>query len=526
MVSNLRAGAGLLASALLALFLSMGCAFAHASLVGATPGDNSVVAQSPDCIELDFNEPVQLLGLRLLDASDGDRSPSTAPEAADGRILWKLPEPLGAGRYLVSWRAESLDGHIVSGTFAFRVGSEEQSSPAGMSRESEGANGMPDRWAYFGLHAVSRLFSLFAVGTALFHFLLAKSDPDGWMMRTTRRLSAGGVLALILFIAAEGAMRAGLPISGMFSREALSAAFAAPNLAWRGLGLIGLLLILIAPGRKLQGFGGATAILSMADSGHALTMLPAGMGYGLMLAHGFAAAAWMGAIAPLRHALQRDSGPATQSLFRRFQTYGGLAMGTTLASGLLLTWLVLPHLSDLWQSAYGLRLSAKLAVVGIMVLIAAGNRLLLARRALAGRERVRRLLVAILGFDFVTAAMATFMAVGLSLGAPPQKTLDVVVADQAYDGILSVSPGKAGDNELRIVLAAKAGAPADPEEVEVRLTMEGMEPMVRKATRTGAGRYLIRQLPLWMSGRWNIELHILVDDFTSVELSAPVAVRQ
>jgi hypothetical protein len=50
--------------------------------------------------------------------------------------------------------------------------------------------------------------------------------------------------------------------------------------------------------------------------------------------------------------------------------------------------------------------------------------------------------------------------------------------------------------------------------------------MVRKATRIGAGRYFIHRLPLWMSGRWNVELHVLVDDFTSVELSAPITVRQ
>jgi hypothetical protein len=122
--------------------------------------------------------------------------------------------------------------------------------------------------------------------------------------------------------------------------------------------------------------------------------------------------------------------------------------------------------------------------------------------------------------------MATVLAVGLSLGPPPQSSLEVAVADQAYDGTLSFSPGRAGDNDLGIILAAKAGSPRDPQEVEVRFTVPGLEPMVRKATRIGIGRYAVHQLPLWMPGRWTVELHVLIDDFTSLELSAPVTVSR
>jgi copper transport protein len=312
----------------------------------------------------------------------------------------------------------------------------------------------------------------------------------------------------------------------MFSREALTAALDAQSIGWRGLGVVGLVLVAAGEKRKLQGLGAILAVFSIADAGHALSVLPKGFGHGLMLVHGLAAAMWMGAIAPLRHALLRDAGPATLGLFRRFQTYGGLAMGATLASGLVLTWLLLPHLSDLWQSSYGLRLSAKLAAVGIMMLIAGGNRLVLTRRALAGRERMRRLLGIILGFDVVAAAMATVLAVGLSLGPPPSRALEVAVADASYDGTLSFAPGKAGDNDLLIALAPKAGASVEPQEIEVRLTVAGLGPITRKATRVGLGRYAVHQLPLWVPGRWNVELHVLVDDFTSLELSAPVTMRK
>jgi copper transport protein len=483
-------------------------------------------SSAADQIELNFNEPVHVLGLRLIDAAGADCSPVTTPRSEDGKVFWKWPAPLQRGRYLVSWRAESIDGHIVSGTFTFGVGAAgEGVSAAEIDPETPGAQ-QPRPWIHLGFHAASRLLALFAIGTALFRFLLAPEDPDGWLGMVTRRLGVGGAAALALFIAAEGAMRAGLPMVYMFSREALIAALGAQSVGWRIAGVIGLVLVAASGKRKLQGLGAILAVASMADAGHALSVLPKGFGHGLMLVHGLAAAMWIGAIAPLRHALLRDAGPVTLALFRRFQTYGGLAMGATLGSGLVLTWLLLPHLSDLWQSGYGLRLSAKLAAVGTMVLIATGNRLMLTWRALAGRERIRTLLGTILGFDVVAAAMATVLAVGLSLGPPPSPSLEVVVAGGSYDGTLSFTPGKTGDNDLLIALAPKAGSAIDPLEVEVRLTVAGLEPIARKATRIGAGRYAVHQLPLWMSGKWNVQLHMLIDDFTSLELSAPVTIRQ
>jgi copper transport protein len=352
--------------------------------------------------------------------------------------------------------------------------------------------------------------------------VLDRQDADRWLGRTTRRLSIAGLLASLLYLAVEGTMRAGLSPAEMFSFGCWQAAFTASNIAWRSLGMAGLVLLAVGRARRIQGLGVACAVAAMADSGHVLSVLPQGIGHGLMILHGLAAAMWMGAIAPLRRALARDSGTATALLFRRFQTYGGLAMGATLASGLLLSWFLLPALSDLWRSDYGLRLSAKLGAVGVMVLIAGGNRLCLTRRALAGRARIRTLLMTILAFDVVAAAMATILAVGLSLGAPPARALDVAVAGKGYQGTLSFAPGKAGDNDLRIVLRSEAAAPADPQEVEVRLTVSGLEPIVRKARRIAPGRYAIDRLPLWQAGQWQVEVGLLVDDFTKQELSAAV----
>jgi copper transport protein len=275
-----------------------------------------------------------------------------------------------------------------------------------------------------------------------------------------------------------------------------------------------LLLLATGGGRALQHLGLLCAIVGMGDSGHVLAVLPAGVGQGLMILHGLAAALWIGAIAPLRAVLAREAGAEALTLFRRFQAYGAVAMAATLASGIVLACLLLPRLADLWQSGYGLRLCAKLAAVAAMLAIAGTNRLWLTRRALGERPRLRGVLRAVLGLDLIAAMLATVLAVGLSLGPPPAAALERTVSDGSYAATLSFAPGRIGDNRLVIAL----DPPADLKEVALRLSAPGIEAIARKAARTAPGRYEVRDLPLWVAGPWQIEIGLLIDDFTRKQL--------
>jgi copper transport protein len=510
-LARLGTSARLLALVLVLLPAGPAGAWAHAVLQSTSPAAESISAVAPERIQLTFNEPVQLLGLRLIDAAGQDASPTAAPDVQDGQVSWHLPDRLPEGRYLVSWRVTSLDGHIIGGTFTFAVGAVGDAVPAMTAAEQS-------HWPVLVLHAVARLFLLFAIGTALFRLLLAPPNLAPMLRRATRWLAIGGVAALIVFIGAEGALRADLPVTGLLSGHAMRAAFGASNMPLRALATLGLVLLASGGGRVVQISGIACAIAGMGDSGHALAMLPAGVGQGLMVLHGLAAAMWIGAIAPLRAALARDAGKDTLVLFRRFQSYGALAMAATLASGIMLAWLLLPRFADLWQSDYGLRLCAKLAAVAVMLAIAGTNRVWLTRRALGDRPYLRGVLRTILGLDLIAAILATVLAVGLSLGPPPSGSLEIAIADDAYTATLSFAPGKVGDNHLVIAVSPKAGLPADPKEVDVRLSASGIETIARKAHRIAAGRYEVRGLPLWMAGPWRVEIGLLVDDFTKKQL--------
>jgi copper transport protein len=233
-LARLGTGVRHLALVLVVLLASPAAALAHAALQSTSPAAGAVNAAAPERIALMFSEPVQILGLRLIDAAGQDHSPASAPEVRDGQVLWPLPDRLPDGRYLVSWRISSLDGYIIGGTFTFAVG-------------AASTNGMPaikvvddSHWPVLALHAAARPLLLFAIGTALFRLLLAPAHLVSTLARATRWLAIGGLVTLILFVGAEGALRAGLPIAGLLSGDAMQAAFGASNLPLRLVAAFGL----------------------------------------------------------------------------------------------------------------------------------------------------------------------------------------------------------------------------------------------------------------------------------------------
>jgi copper transport protein len=504
---------------LLALLLPNGAAWAHAVLLASSPAADSALPQSPAAIDITFNEPIQLLALRLMDSTGSDVTPATPPAVTEGQVSWALPAALATGRYLVSWRVGSLDGHVVSGSFRFAIG--EAALPSGP------VPGMADNdwhWPGYALHAVARILALLAAGGALFRVLLRPDPPLIPALRSQeRRLAAAGLLAQILLIGAHGAMRAGLPLSGLLAPAAWQAAWAAPNAGYDAAALAGFLMMVFvrhegARGSLLQGLGALLALASFADSGHALAVLPPMQGRVLMLLHGLAAALWIGALDPLRRAFALDPGPVTAALFDRFQRLGFVAVAAVVASGGTMAWLLLPRWSNLWDSSYGLTLSAKLLAVLAMLAIAALNRFWLTPRALAGVAGMKPRLLLVLRLDLLVAMLAMLLAVGLSLGPPPTSSRVIEFADAQYVVTVTLSPGHAGDNAADIRIAMPDGMTIDPKAVEVRVESPaaGIEASTHQASQIAPGLYRVPALPLWAPGDWKLRINLMIDDFTMV----------
>ena len=101
--------------------LASSIAIAHAHLHASMPVNNSVVAEAPKKINLQFNEAVQLTAATIQKGNGPATKlrPLPAAVAKDFTLVAPLLVP---GTYIVKWRAMSDDGHIMSDKLLFTVG--------------------------------------------------------------------------------------------------------------------------------------------------------------------------------------------------------------------------------------------------------------------------------------------------------------------------------------------------------------------------------------------------------------------
>ena len=100
-------------------------AMRHLRLVRSFPVKDTSLTSSPDAIRLWLSEPTESgISKIALASSNGLAVPLSAvtrDAAKDAPLETKIPKPLLAGVYVVTWKTMSKDGHVVNGTFGFRV---------------------------------------------------------------------------------------------------------------------------------------------------------------------------------------------------------------------------------------------------------------------------------------------------------------------------------------------------------------------------------------------------------------------
>ena len=98
--------------------------FAHAHLKSTQPAAGSTVEKPPTELMLQVTEELEVpfCKVQLVDAS-GHRLDllDVAHDAADPGVLHVALGPLSSGRYEVVWRVVAVDGHMMTGTYAFTV---------------------------------------------------------------------------------------------------------------------------------------------------------------------------------------------------------------------------------------------------------------------------------------------------------------------------------------------------------------------------------------------------------------------
>jgi len=109
---------GLLAGAL----AYAGAAWAHAARISSDPAENAELSQPPPRVSATFSEPMQpRFAAMTVIGPDGGQWSDGEPDVA-GAVISVGVRPGGpAGSYTVNYRATSADGHVVSGSWSYRL---------------------------------------------------------------------------------------------------------------------------------------------------------------------------------------------------------------------------------------------------------------------------------------------------------------------------------------------------------------------------------------------------------------------
>lgn len=108
----------------LLIFAGMQSADAHAQLSLSNPTKNQIVRTLPSLVWLEFDGDLLSFGDKQINTitvtnSKKKRVDIGGPIVGGARISTRLKANLSAGKYLVSYRIVSEDGHPVEGSYSF-----------------------------------------------------------------------------------------------------------------------------------------------------------------------------------------------------------------------------------------------------------------------------------------------------------------------------------------------------------------------------------------------------------------------
>ena len=531
MTSERRRRAGILL--LLALLLAPAGASAHAVLVGSLPGDGSRLDRPPTEVSLRFNEPIAPVSLRVIGAAGEAVATGPATAATDGTLRLTLPPDLPAGRYVVSYRVTSADGHPVAGSLTFAVGADPP--PAAAAPPSM----VNDRWvpALVLNRALTDLALLATAGGAAFVLLVLGGPRAPEARRLRPWLTAGAALAALGTLASvglAGGALGDLPAAGLLGAEPwrlglTSSTGTAALTALASLSLLGLGLIVA--GRPLIWLGAIGAALSLALTGHAATAPPRALATPTLAVHVLGVAWWLGALVPLLLVLRNRPPEAAAALVQRFSRLAVPLVGLLLLAGLVLAALQLRAPHALVATGYGMLLSLKLLMVAILLGLAIWNRLRLTPALARGEPTAPRRLRRSIAAEIACAVLILTLTAALTRTPPPRAAAEpvlgqLVLSERGRRLRLAVTPGRAGHNRIVAALEDEGGQALEALAVELVLALPAMsiEPLVRPMTPLALGRWQWEGNELSVAGRWRLRLDALIDDFDKAIFEAEIEI--
>ncbi|WP_228991818.1 copper resistance protein CopC [Streptomyces sp. DH8] len=388
----LAALAGLVFGLLLA---GAGPASAHAALTGSDPQDGAVVDTAPQEVTLSFSEAIAVGddSIRVLDPrgkrADTEAGPKDLSEGSTVRYGVALHSGLPDGTYTVAWQAISADSHPISGAFTFSIGAPSETTVALSSQE---AGGGPVGVVYdIARYAAYGGFVLLVGGSA-FVLVCWRGGASALPMQ---RLVVRGWLTLTAATLAMLLLRSPYTGSGKFADAFDLAGLQAVLETKPGAALVSRLLLLGAAAlfiavlfgtyarredegeRKDLTFGlavgggvvAAGIAATWAMSEHASTGIQASIAMPVDVLHLLAVAAWLGGLVSLLVALYRTPEIGSAAV-RRFSAVAFGSVVVLAATGIYQSWRQVGSWSALTGTRYGQLLILKVALIGVLLMVA------------------------------------------------------------------------------------------------------------------------------------------------------------
>lgn len=519
--------------------------FAHAALLKTAPAERAVLALAPAEAVLTFNEPVSVILARLIDAA-GQTHELQGWRVEGGAVRVGLPERLPHGTLVLSYRVMSIDGHPIGGSLIFSVGAESGVTPAAAAPPGDVAAG-----AGLWLARLGFLAGLFlGVGGVFFARVFADERAATTLRPWLLPVLAVGAAAGLALIGLQGLDVLGVGLAGLLDGQSWAAGLASPfgrtalvGEAALGLAVAGLAAPRAAVARPLAVAGFLGTGLALSLSGHAASAPPQAVTATAVVLHALGVAFWIGALAPLALLLARRGEGATAAL-ARFSQAIPFALVPLIGSGAILALVQLVSLSDLWTTAYGGILAAKLVAVAALLGLAARNRYALTRGVLAGDAGARRRLVRTVAAEVALAGLVLALVTSWRFTPPPRNLFAPPPAASGAPGAappafvhvmnerimvdVAFSAGRAGAMSVAIGVNDPLLAPVEVKAVTLRLANPGagIEAFGTEATAGEPGKWRIDSLLIPLAGRWEVTVEVLVNDFETVSMTTPIDIAR
>lgn len=380
----------------LCLAVSAGVAYAHAALLRSTPAANSHLAKPPESIRLVFSEQV-IPDLSQITLGRPDGSSAQLQVANDAHdvhtLIGRVAGELTSGRYRISWRVVSADGHPVGGSFSFFIGTTGDSARSGQvapppgiakpSRDSSvtdtassSAMETPEQKPIPVLASLFRGLGLGALmtGVGLLFFGVTSRERRKLAPRSliVRSIAVGAVLLVAHLIAWLSHVSPSGSLSADFIGSVLGSTVGRTELLRTVLAVLTLWAIALARRDVLALILGAACLVVSGGIGHPAAIDP----YWAIPAkalHLLAASAWLGGLIWIVW-LARCDDAACRIEARRVSSVALVSVIAILVSGLVQTVLFLNSPGDLIHSGYGRLVLVKMIGLAILIAFGAYNR--------------------------------------------------------------------------------------------------------------------------------------------------------